>query len=162
MHGCVSIWSQLILILVWSRLCNDPEKYFFESFIKIFWKGKYDITVHTQWVISREPHIITFPEKNRFWKFWILKRNYSKKPARKIFTLVEFWISRAIFPFARRNIVREIQNSTRVKIFRRVSYNNIPLIFVSSCFNNTGWNCFDLCIWPRFRKIASTFNSSRN
>ena len=56
-----------------------------------------------------------------------LKRNYSKKPARKIFTLVEFWISRAIFPFAWRNIAREIQNSTRVKIFRWVSYNNIPL-----------------------------------
>ena len=99
MHGCVSIWSQLILILVWSRLCNDPEKYFFESFIKIFWKGKYDITVHTQWVISREPHIITFPEKNRFWKFWILNaKNLSSVFASVLFKKKSLRIFKKLFP----------------------------------------------------------------
>ena len=47
----------------------------------------------------------------------ILKGNYSKKPVRKIFTLIDIWITLVIFPCARGKIAREIQNWIRVKIF---------------------------------------------
>ena len=50
--------------------------------------------------------------KNQF-----LKGNHSKKPARKIFSAIEFWISRVIFPRARGKIEREIQISMALKIF---------------------------------------------
>ena len=41
---------------------------------------------------------------------FIVKSNLSKKPAKKIFTPIEFWISRAFLPRARGKIAQEIQN----------------------------------------------------
>ena len=62
-------------------------------------------------------------------------KNHSKKPTRNIFSVIEFWISRVIFPRVRvrGKIAREIQISMALNIFLAGFFDSLSKRYFRSC-----------------------------